>query len=350
MRNLKLLLSLVSFFTACCGVSQDYSSYYQLINEAEERFVSKRDTSCYVLYDQAFEQFQPFVKDPFIAAQIALHLEDSSRFYHYLKMSFRNGMPWSALDASPLISRSKIDRSALYRFYQEHALHRQVDREVQQYLCLMCYQSDSLKLYMEQDPLLNQQFHQLEDKARAFVLNEFLLQGTFPNERLFGVTTDAFLEEFHADPAHLDVYFKLMGSPGYHHEEYELRAKCPFNIVLHSKCFYREHKDLFLKAMMNGYVHPKEIGILEETSIIWHKNDQNPNDSCPELPARLCYNIFGNNPMRPQLKTFSTLPEDLLIIEENRKDIFMQKYSVDLQKKQLQSELGIKFFFDFKDS
>jgi hypothetical protein len=101
--------------------------------------------------------------------------------------------------------------------------------------------------------------------------------------------------------------------------------------------------------MINGYIHPKEFGILEETSIIWHQNAaENPNESCEKAKYKICYNIFAKSPFEKE-HIFDNTKDGLKIVEKNRLSIYMQKYSVDLRKKKLEKEIGIKFFFDFKD-
>lgn len=331
------------------SISQNYTSYYQQINKAEEHFVLNRDSSCFALYDEAFNNFQPFLKDPYIAAQIALFLGDSTRFHHYLKICFQNGMPITAVNASPIIRKSKLDWKALKVLFEASFVEKEVDKTTLDHICLSCYQSDSIKMTMAQNDSLIHLFNDSENRTRDYLLNNFLVYGKFPNERLIGISSDKLLDDFHSNPMHPDIYLVETGFSGYKNEEYELRAKCPFNIVLHSSCFYRNNKDLFQQAMLNGYVHPKELGILEETAILWNKNNDNPSDICSALEGRICYNIFGNNHINPKIQTFTNTPEGLLQVEANRKAIYMQKYSVDLEKKKLESEFGFKFFFDFKD-
>ena len=86
MNKVIVLLSLM--FNVSGLNAQRYTDYYNLINQAEEKFVTERDTSCYPYFDLAFDQFDPFLKDLYIASQIALSLEDTSKFYSYLAYLF----------------------------------------------------------------------------------------------------------------------------------------------------------------------------------------------------------------------------------------------------------------------
>lgn len=346
----KLLFFLTSvLFSSLNGISADYSVYYQLINTAEEKFVKHQDKSCFKEYDEAFKSYKPFLKDPFIAAQIAIHLKDTVKFYDYLKICFQNGMPITAIHVSPLINtiNHHVVKSRINELYTSFYKEFNSNERIQDKLCLFCYQSDSTKVRIGGR---SQQFHESENNARKYILDSFLVDGKFPNELLVGITTNknqaAFFEKFKRE----DVFESgPFGNGIAQYEEHELRRKCPYNIILHSRCFYTEHKELFLRAMRNGYIHPKEIGILEETAILWHANDEsNGEETCGKAVLKICYNIF-NRDSRKQHQVFDDSEAGLRTVEENRKNIFMQKYHIDVQKKKLEKEIGIKFFFDFVD-
>jgi hypothetical protein len=345
----KLLLPfLLLLLVSTKSDSQDYSTYYTLINKAEEQFITKMDSTCFQDYDRAFKQYKPFLKDPYLASQIALYLGDTTRFYNYLIICFQNGMPLTAVNTSNLIKKvNKIAiKNKISGLHKKHFKAIQYDQDLRDKISLMCYQSDSLKL---KKGGRSREFYQNESESRQYILDSFLLQGKFPNELLFGISTnqtqDDFQEKFNRD----ELYPSPFPQANTHYEEFELRLKCPYNIILHSRCFYTDHKDLFRKAMLNGYIHPKEIGILEETAIIWYKREtDDPSENCKEAIYKTSYNIFGRNPMHSE-QIFDDSEEGLRIVEANRSGIFMQKYSIDQKKKLLEQETGIKFFFDFVD-
>lgn len=342
-----LILILLFSITIYCK-AENYEKYYELINRAEEKFVLKKDRSCFIEYDIAFKRNKPFLKDPFIASQIAIYLGDTLKFYEYLKICFQNGMPITSVNASPIIkeiNKNEIGRTILMlfdKFYNDKI----IDVNTKDKICLMCYQSDSFKVKIGGRSI---EFYKNEDETRKYILDSFLVFGKFPNEQLLGITTDKtytyFYEKFGRKSVYEDIIYQKQKD---YFEEFELRLKCPYNIILHSRCFYTEYKELFFKAMQNGFIHPKEIGILEETAIIWHQNHNNPTEKCKKVEYKICYNIFGKEPGLT-FQIFDNTENGLKIIEENRKKIFMQKYSVDQQKKAIEKETGIKFFFDFAD-
>ncbi len=331
-------------------LAQDYVPYYQLVNRAEERFVEHMDSTCFADYDAAFNLCTPFLKDPYIAAQIALFLGDTARFDQYISLCFRMGMPLSAIHSSPMMAlASKGDFAQhIALLHEQNFTEKVVDEAIRDEICLRCYRSDSLKAYMDNDPQLVDEFNTFEHETRNYLLDEFLQFGKFPNQHLIGITSDASLKHFHEEFDRPDVYMLLNGMPGFYQEERGLRTKCPYNIILHSRCFFREHKELFIQAMKKGYLHPMDIAILEETSIVWNHSSEDERERCPVATLRLCYNVYTPNPVQAHKTIYSEKAEDLKQVEENRASIFMQKFSVDLQKKRLEQAYGFKFFFDFK--
>ena len=344
-----LIIVLNGFGVQC--YAQNYSEYYQLINRAEEKFILQKDTTCFYEYDIAFEKYDPYLKDVYIAGQIALYFGDTTKFFNYLKLCFQNGMPITAVNASPIIKAVNINEglsSQISELYKSSFVPPIVDEKIYDEICLKCYQSDSIKTFMYENDSLIRLFNENEKRTREYLLENFLELGTFPNERLIGITTDKMHEDFYKEQNRPDFFKILTGKSGHHNEEFGLRANCPFNIVLHSKCFFRENRELFMNALINGYLHPMDFGVLDETSILWHHSEDNIDEVCGPPKVRICYNIFGYNPINPTFNVFTNTEEGLKEVEINRQAIYMQKYSIDLLKKKMESEYGFKFFFDFQ--
>lgn len=339
-RTLGFLLLL---FAPVCK-AQNYADYYQLINRAEEQFVLHRDSSCYAAYDSAFVQFTPFLKDPYIASQIAWSLGDTTRFYSFLQICFENGMPLTSVNASPMLrtANTGTTKTRIAEIYSKSFAEKSVDPKVYDTLCLMCYQSDSIKV---RNPS-SSEFDVSEERTRMYILDNFLTHGVFPNELLLGISSFQRQQDFYEKFNRPNVYAGSSAENSL--EELELRLKCPYNIILHSKCFYLENKYLFFQAVLNGYLHPKELGILEERSILYFASNRNTLETCAPPEVAIKYNIYGYSPML-QVQLYSNTEKGLLQVERNRKEIYMQKYSVDLRKKELEKALGFKFFFDFAD-
>lgn len=325
---------------------KSYVEYYNYVNRAEEAFVTKMDSSCFAFYDRAFAFNKPFLKDPYIAAQIALYLNDTIRFNQYLKIAFQNGMPLKAVTASRFIKERYHPNlyKRINQIFKQYYVEPVIDKGMQQTICEMCYESDSLKLKAGGD---SPKFHASENEARAYIRDYLLKKEIFPNEHLLGITTSEGLKDFYKKTNRKDLYAGMTSAD--YAEENELRLKCPMNIILHSQCFFQENKELLFKAVEAGYLHPKDYGILEETSVIWFKDPStNPADKC-KLPKELIsYNIFGTDPTRT-IQLYDVTAAGVKRADANRSKIYMQKFDVDRRKKELEAKYGFAFFFDFLD-
>lgn len=345
---MKTLLLSTFIFLSFLGIGQDYSNYYNLVNRAEEKFISLGDSSCFKLYDEAFKSNTPFIKDPYIASQIAFYLKDSVRFYHFMKWCFSLGMPITSVNAAPIFQKNlkQNDWLKINAIYSLNYKPKTVDSTLYSNICHYCYQSDSIKLVMGTDHKLNQQFYASENAARKYILESLLQKGVYANEHLVPISSAAETKAFYKAYNRPDPY---AGFPmAVFTPENELRVMCPFNIILHSYCFFQQHRELFFEMVKKGYLHPKEFGIMEEISIMWYKKNDNYSEQCSQPEVRTSYNILTTDNSRT-INLYTTTPEGLKLVEQNRKTIYMQQFSVDEQKKRLEKELGFAFFFDFID-
>ena len=344
MKNYILGVLLLSGFYSF-SQEKSYVDYYQLVNKAEEEFVMKMDSSCFRYYDKAFLNNKPFLKDPYIAAQIALYLNDTIRFNHYLKIAFQNGMPLTSVTASKLIKNrySQLHKKINQNFKLNHA-EPYIDKELSETFCLMCYESDSLKLKAGGN---SPQFHASENKTRTYIADYLLKKGFFPNEHLLGITSNQMLKDFYQKFKKKDLYAGTTSTD--YLEEYELRLKCPMNIVLHSQCFFQENKGYLFQALEAGYLHPKDYGILEERAYLAYKEQStNTQENCKRPTEMVSYNILPADPTRTD-NLYDVTAEGVKRAEANRSKIHMQKFTVDKRKKELEEKYGFAFFFDFAD-
>lgn len=328
-----------------CVFASDYTTYHDLVNRAEQRFIAQRDSSCYSAYDSAFAAYRPFIKDPYIAAQIAFSLRDERRMLHYLGIAAQAGMPLTAVNAAPLLRNglNAQQRAVITRLFECAVVTPPERPDLLDRVCAFCHESDSIKLVMGTDPESNQAFWRSEAATLRFVLDSFLVHGRFINERVLGISTTAGRQDFLRRTGRRDPY---AGYGPQSPEENELRLKCPMNIVLHSRCFFTTHRPLFVQAMRNGYLHPKEFATLAETAVLWHQGEDHSPDECIVVPSPDgYYNVFRG----PRKHTFTDTPEGLAHVERNRAAIHLQSYAVDQQKLALERAEGFAFFFDFVD-
>lgn len=349
-----------------CTVAQakDYGKYYELINKAGEAFVNKEVKTAYQLYDKAFSAYkQPYVKDCYIAAQIAYASGDTNRFLRYLGIAFANGMPLTAYPAAKIL-RSTLQNEQLYAqvkaIYKKNSTKFVPDIAESDKLELLSYTNDSLKKLASIDKESALRFWAHEEKMRAYIEQQYIAKGTFPSEKMFGITSEATREDFKErwnkeplfDKAQFEKDFKLSGmsvniadAP---REEYSLRYTTGYNVFVHYTCTWKEYKDKLWRCVENGYLSPKEYGLLYETSVLWNRSSPTHklNKMCDYEPEQAYFNILYKDPFKQQ-QTYTDSPELLPIVEANRAKYYIQKFSVDKELKKLGKEHGFKFFFGF---
>jgi hypothetical protein len=348
MRKLVFLLFL------CQSALADYTNYYRLINKAEEEFILKKNTDCFRYYDSAFASYKkPFVKDAYVAAQIAYHLNKPTLFLKYLDQAFKNGMPLSAVPSAPILR--KITALPIYKdikqHYEQYKNAFKPDLKTREQVLKYCFDSDSIKLGMGLDSTKIRAFYAVENTFREYLHKNYLAKGLFPNEHLIGIATDTMYKNFMLRNKKKDPYegmnpFGNIAPEDLDKMEYDLVSKFALSVLIHSRCSYWKFKDGLWQAVLAGYFHPKEYGMLHEMSITWNQNTFNTWDNCDIKRQRVYYNLLGYSPVQKE-QTFVRPEEDLKIVEANRQERLMQKYSVDQLKKKAEQETGIRFFFGF---
>jgi len=348
------LLLLIIFATSAISQKsfgqKNYLGYFDLVNRAEEQFVvNSNKTKSYALYDSAFSEYdKPFVKDFFIASQIAYYNGDTSRFLNYIKKSFDTGMTFQCLHAPRLFDSLFANKSLLATLdsIYERREKLSVDTVTRDSVYMRFYKMETAKKNMGRDSALIAQYHLME-KSNTDYYASFFKKGAFPSEQLMGLYTedgfDLFLKKYNLAPlesplknipANAPLTFKRIP------DDYALWNEAAFASFLHYPCAFSKYKKEFWQAVENGYVHPKDYAMLEE----WLTRSFNVPSylhDCLEEKQSCYYNITSN-----LLVTRKNLIKQ---VEVNRANKHLQKYSVDLLKKKMQSEKGFGFFFGFFD-
>ncbi|MCW3124213.1 MAG: hypothetical protein JWQ38_3705 [Flavipsychrobacter sp.] len=355
------LLAGNSYYSA--GREKHFIPYYNKVNLAEQQFVNNQVRECLSTYDKVFKEYsQPFVTDCYIAAQIAYSAGDTTRFLNYLGLVFKNGMPITALDAAPML-RNVTGNKPLYnriqqQFYTKSKLFK-VDTVAIDSMQMMGFAADSFKREFEKSMLKNEtlvaSFTKEEETFRQYVYNKYISRGIFPLEKITGIRTDSTFDNFVLKYNKAELWPKdnTTGVPegmtvtGLAKTEWLLSNTLGFNIFIHSTCTINEYGPSLWQCVLNGYMHPKDYGMLEEMCISWNRKGTFAKHAriCDYEKKQAYYNILGYSP----LKTINTFTNEALLkaVEKNRADHFMQKYSVDVEKKRLEKEKGFKFFFGF---
>lgn len=337
----------------CCTNShaqKNYLPYHDLINQAEETFVAqKRSADALTLYDKAFNEFPtPFVKDVYVAAQIAFHADDTTRFIRYIKHCFDRGMSFRCLDNGSVFKplRHKNKAPLWARLEQLYATRQKpsIDSVLRDSVYLRFHREQTFKRKINRSEELHRQYQRMEKANTAYFASQ-LDEGIFPSEQRIGLFTDEgfadFMKRHGLQPFEEPLPPQMAGMvltpiP----EDYSLWNQAAFVSFLHYPCAFEMYKEGLWKAVENGYLHPKDYCILEEWLATGISNPMYLNDCRPEKKAQY-YNIT------PAFKT--TQPKELKQVEANRSERHLQKYSVDVLKKQREQEQGFVFFFGFFD-
>ena len=366
----KIIMALIiTAATSYHGISKNFAGYYNMINEAEEQFIMYNNPEkCFILYDRAFKEYKnPFVRDCYIAAQIAYYSGDSNRFMNYISLAFKNGMPLSAYGASQVLKKT-MDNVSIYQRVQttwkNYGSSYAIDSAAADTIYKFAYENDSLAHFRAGDTVKMRKKLALEEKIRQYINTRYLSRGIFPGDKILGINSDIRNEKFRAkyhikdlnNPAQLSG--SLLGkSMGVNvqaletiKEEYELWNNYGFNIFIHSTCAWQDYKDKLWPCVLNGYLSPRNYGFLEESSVAWNRTStlHKLAKICDYPAKKAYYNILNHDPTNHvAVQTFTNDPELLKLVNENRKKIYMQKYEVDVQKRKLEAEKGFRFFFGF---
>jgi len=275
-------------------------------------------------------------------------------------------MPISAIDYAPILKNLQTNKPLYQKIVTEFRNDYKgvkTDRRDIDTMLAMSYVCDSLKFAFGKDKDENtaRKFLASDETFRQFVYRKYIRKGIFPLEKITGIKTDTTFSSFDERNNKPDIYPKFtpgdtfttntgvkikFGEP--EKDDYNLSNTLAFNIFIHSTCVMQEYgKDLW-QCVLNGYMHPKDYGMLEEMSIAWNRQSSFSKFShiCDYEKKDAYYNILNNDPSKP-IKTFVTDEKLLAEVEKNRKDHLMQKYAIDVEKRKLEKEKGFRFFFGF---
>ncbi len=297
-----LLGSLLLFKTEQLLAKKAYSQYYIIVNSAEEAFVNNNIDSCYRLYDSAFKAFdKPFVKDIYVAAQIAYWHGDTDVFLHYLQIAFNEGMPLECVYIAPILKGIKnnlLFNDRVNELYKHRVIFK-IDEKIKDTIYTIKHRE------REAHDLLNGPYNKENIVNMKKVNNEnvtaiikYLDRGIWPSEKVIGIYTDDDYESFlnrHNYREKQDDLSKFAGiklTPIL--SSYALYNEAAYIPLLHDPYRFYEIKAKLFKMVKNGLLHPGDYALFEEWSYHAKRVDEKYTTSCPELVKRPLYNILGD--------------------------------------------------------
>ena len=306
---------------------QDHTGYHDRVVRAEASFVMADDaTAAMALYDEAFGSYErPFVSDLFIAAQIAFQAGDTAHFQHYIGLAFDRGMSFRCLDMGRVLAPARND-PRLMRGLERRFAERTpflVDTALHDSVYLRMYHEQVLKRSMGRDAEQQQRWHRME-KGNAAWFAAFVERGVFPSEQLLGIYTEEGLADLlrrhglvHFDPPPpppsgingMRMAFTPVPA------DHALWNQVAFLSFLHYPCSWVWHREALMKAVRTGYLHPKDLCILEEWAALSMDIPGYWRDC--KVPRRAVYYNIA-----PELTV--TEPHELEQVERNRAEMHIQ--------------------------
>ena len=330
------LLIFLSFYA-----KGDYTKYYELINKAEKTFVSDTtDSKCLQIFANAFKDVRlPFASDVFKAVQISYFLKDTAYFFSFAKLAFERDLRLEEFKYAPIL-RDILSN----QYYQDKLvlLERNSKRQnfgnaLKDSINRRFYEEQTLKRVQDGE----KQFYQKE-ASNIDYFGELIKDGKFPSDQLIGLYRqkefEQFLVENHLPHYHTDFEKRIASSPSTQQDDEMISNYQAIFSFLHYPCGFLKYKDEIWKSVLNGYLQPKVFCLLEEWTVTYKARMESEN-FCSISDDSPTYLIWK--------KIDASTEKSLTIIEANRKRMFVQELKVDNEKRILQKQTGIKFFYGF---
>ncbi len=313
--RLKYLLFLL-IATCWCSISYSqkrntYLVYHTYINAAEVYLTEEKVDSCLAYYDRAFREFDyAFVKDAYIAAQVAYKASDWTRVKQYLAKGARYGLTVDCLDQSPLL----INVKALYSYKGIADTMLACNK--------LFRRNDSLaaewkERFENEQRTKNISFDEYKQVVLANVarLKKLMRTTGYPGERTLGITNNC----------------KELGN--YH----------AFYSLAHYDYAATEFFDDLWKAVKQGNLHPRDFAALCEFESLRIRSvpplNKIFNPSFKKTPKQLSFNHTWFRD-----KSEATMTQ----AAANRAKYYLCSEETDKKKKSLESAEAYRFTFNYK--
>jgi hypothetical protein len=276
----KLSITILGLFICCVKLIAgiNYINYHKDIINAEDLFIRNNDKAAVEAYKRIFTQYsKAFVKDCYIAAQVACHVKDTINLKLFLTMCFNKGMEWSIIDADSNLA-ALLNQYPSYKKVIKNEYDNSRDIFCSsiniplRYEITTMFKKDQLYHDIKPQKLWDSLFRMVtkENIERIITITK---QYGYPGEHLIGISnnildntcitlTDSDLEEI------TPLFF-------YH-------QACGFQIL---------SKELY-ESVIKGDIHPREYATLYEWS---HGNIKSVNDTA----ATIVYIVDSIGTMTP---------------------------------------------------
>lgn len=331
----KLLFIVIFNLSLCYSQKNDFRIYHTNINKAEELFfMEQKSDSALYYYDKTFTSFDfIFAKDLVNAAQIALF--SKKPFLKYIEKAFDYGLKLELLEDYPLFKKIlptlKKDKKLLekYKIARLNYL-KKIDFDYLDWL---------YKIAIKDQKDKRKKFYQYTDVIRKTTnsLLDLTLKKGFPGDRIIGLSDSLIFKEI--KKPWLDLYEQRKNdSTLFYMNLAKNLASTEYNMVLlvHNPCSYFLYKDILLKEMINGNMHPREIGLIYDNTYRFI-----------DISAYYCKLKDLKGVYR--LNTFTDYSKQNNITQTNemRKKLYIVSTFIDEKKKEYEKKYGFVLFTGF---
>lgn len=309
----------------------DYFKYHEYINKAEIFFFKeKNNDSCFYYYDKAFKEFEfVFVKDIMNVAQIAYYLKKDYR--KYLMKGFDYGLKldhlrWIKL-FEPDLKKLLVDKALNKEFkLRKEKYLEKIDLEYLNTIYDFAFQDQIDKL--NPDPRVYE-----SKRDRAFEKIEKLIREKgFPGEKLLGIQDSTVFKDSKSKYKDVKERAKKHKLNYFTSDDQILSQDMIYAILIHNFCSYNTLKDIWIKEIKKGNIHPRDVALLHDNMYRSYECSK------PIIPYKI--NLFVN------YNKYSKLNDK---INTQRKKIFINDLEIDELKKEYEQKYGFKFFWGFWD-
>lgn len=334
-KQLFFILFINPFFVCSQTYNNNYFDYHTQINKAETFLLKENNLdSCFYYYDKAFKEFDfIFVKDLVNAAQIAkLNNRDYEK---YIIQGFKNGLKINHLESYPIfkdvVNKLKKDKqiSQLYNENRKVYLKR-IDLE---YL-------NSIYDFVVLDQKYREQRRDYFNSKISYNLNKlskWINTKGFPSDKLLGISDSTIFRENKSlkndiisreqkTPSKFKFYTSIK-------EESFSQYFLDSFIMTSGLCFFKENnKDLLLKEIKKGNLHPKDVAYFCDAA--YFNSKMNGLDRCGT--TKVCP-LFTN--------TFDDQNEfNIYKANEVRREFYIIDYEIDKLKEDYQAKNNLRLF------
>jgi hypothetical protein len=348
----KLLILFVVFYLRLDA--NDYTEYYNQINQAELKYVEEDFKDALTIYKGTFKSYkEPFLRDIFTACQIAYLSKDFELFLDFSKQCFQQGMPIGVFGSANIfksLDSNEELKTKLYQCYSKHYVKNIKNESLRNELKTRFLLDQKSKLQN------NKETDSIQKINAIYLLTKIKSLGYFPSEKYLGLTLSEEIDELEPlknkkEPMKMmvngiEMTINFVGETRTYQKDsiifdlkeipYEFTLTNDFSMLIVNDdfCPFLSNKDLLLKMVLNGSLHPRLYAF-----IIDRGNESNSR-AC-KTSQKLTYNIYLDTYLQNSYKTNINEEET----DRNRAKIFLNSKKVDRKKQELEKKYGLKLFF-----